>query len=149
MVALAVRRRIRGARGAELIELALILPLLLLLVGGIVDFAFLFQAFSVVNNAAREGARIASLPGYTNVDAQNRVAAYVAAAGLPATPSTNVSNVLITNGGAGAPTSTAKQVQVTYTHTFTMLGPLVALVGGGSFASTVNLNAVSVMRVEL
>lgn len=149
MVAVTLRRRWRGSRGAELIELALILPLLLLLIGGIVDFAFLFQAFSVVNNAAREGARIASLPGYVRQDVENRVAAYVAAAGLPATPSTALSNVTITNGGAGAPTSVGKQVQVTYTHTFTMLGPLVALVGGGSFASTVNLSAVSVMRAEL
>lgn len=149
MVALTLRRRLRGARGAELVELALILPLLLLLIGGIVDFAFMFQAFSVVNNAAREGARIASLPGYTNGDAQNRVAAYVAAAGLPATPTTAVSNVTITNGGAGAPTSQGRQVQVTYTHTFIMLGPLVALAGGGTFSSTVNLRAVSVMRAEL
>ena len=48
-------RLARGERGAELIEFALVLPLLLLLVLGIVDFGFMFQRLEVVTNAAREG----------------------------------------------------------------------------------------------
>ena len=47
-------------RGAELIEFALVFPLLLLIVLGIVDFGFMFQRLEVVTNAAREGARIAA-----------------------------------------------------------------------------------------
>ena len=39
-------------------------PLLLFVILGIVDFGFLFQRMEVVTNAAREGARIAVLPGY-------------------------------------------------------------------------------------
>ena len=31
---------------------------------GIIDFGFLFQHYEVVTNAAREGARVAILPGY-------------------------------------------------------------------------------------
>ena len=31
---------------------------------GIIDFGFLFQRYEVVTNAAREGARVAILPGY-------------------------------------------------------------------------------------
>lgn len=56
-------RRVRSERGAELIEFALVFPVLLLVVLGIVDFGFLFQRMEVVTNAAREGARIAVLPG--------------------------------------------------------------------------------------
>lgn len=141
MVAITLRRRLRGARGAELIELALVLPLLLLLIGGIVDFAFMFQAFEVINNAAREGARVAVLPGYTTSDAQARVAAYVTAAGLTATPATAVTQINLANGsGPGAPTSRAFQVQVTYVHQFTMLRSIVA--------NSVTLVARSVMRSE-
>ena len=55
-------RRRRSERGAELIELALVLPILLLVFAAIVDFALMFQRFLVVSNAAREGARIAVLP---------------------------------------------------------------------------------------
>jgi hypothetical protein len=51
----------------ELIELALILPMLLLMFAAIVDFGLLFQRYLVVSNAAREGARIAVLPGVNYV----------------------------------------------------------------------------------
>ena len=52
-------------RGAELVEFALVFPMLLLVMLGIMDFGFLFQRYEVVTNAAREGARVAILPGYT------------------------------------------------------------------------------------
>src|SRR5688572_16886512 len=62
-----------SARGAELIEFALVLPLMLLLLLGTVDFGLLFQRYHVVTNAAREGARVAVLPGYASADVQARV----------------------------------------------------------------------------
>ena len=61
-------RLLRSERGAELIEMAIVTPLLLLLVFGIVDFGFMFQRYVVLTNAAVEGARVASLPGYTLAD---------------------------------------------------------------------------------
>ena len=68
-----MKRKLRSEGGAELIEFALVLPLLLLIVLGIVDFGFLFQRCEVVTNAAREGARMAVLPGYATADVQARV----------------------------------------------------------------------------
>ena len=62
-------------RGAEVIEFAIVLPLLLLVVFGIVDFGFLFQRYVVLTNAAMEGARVRSLPGYDNADAVARTTA--------------------------------------------------------------------------
>lgn len=59
----AALRRCRSESGAELVEFALVLPLLLVLIGGIADFAMLFQNYEVTTNAAREGARLAVLPG--------------------------------------------------------------------------------------
>ena len=45
-------------------------PTLLLVMLGIIDFGFLFQRYEVVTNAAREGARVAILPGYeASIDA--------------------------------------------------------------------------------
>jgi Flp pilus assembly protein TadG len=43
--------------GQELVEFAIILPLLLLLVFGAVDLGRLFHAYITISNAAREGAR--------------------------------------------------------------------------------------------
>ncbi|MGH7900011.1 MAG: TadE/TadG family type IV pilus assembly protein, partial [Candidatus Binatia bacterium] len=58
-------RRWLSESGAELVEFAFVLPVLLLLIAAIADFAFLFQSYEVATNAVREGARLAVLPGYT------------------------------------------------------------------------------------
>ncbi len=69
--------RVRSQAGAELVEFAMVLPILLLVFGGIVDFGLLLQRQQVVTNAAREGARLAVLPGYTAADVQARVTQFV------------------------------------------------------------------------
>lgn len=48
-------------RGVALLEFALVLPILMLLILGIVEFAWFTKNQQTVSNAAREGARIASL----------------------------------------------------------------------------------------
>lgn len=54
------QRILRGQRGANLIEMALVTTLLLLLFGGIVDLGRAFHSYIVITNAAREGARMGS-----------------------------------------------------------------------------------------
>ena len=76
------RPRSREA-GVELIEFALVFPLLLLVVLGVADFGFLFQRWEALTNATREGARVATLPGYATVDVEDRVVNYLAAGGVP------------------------------------------------------------------
>jgi Flp pilus assembly protein TadG len=140
-----LRSRVRHSRGAELVELALILPILLIIIAGIVDFGFMFQAFMVVNNAAREGARVRILPGYTNADATARVNNYVTASGLAGTATTSVNAITIPTGGAGAPSSNGVRVTVRYPYTFTLLGPVLAASG----ITSVMLTATSAMRSEM
>ena len=48
------RRRKHDETGAELVELALTLPMILLVLLCITDFGFLFQKQEIVANAARE-----------------------------------------------------------------------------------------------
>ena len=50
-------------RGAAAVEFALVVPLLLMLVFGIVDFGYMVNRVSMVNNAARDAAREGSLAG--------------------------------------------------------------------------------------
>ena len=56
-------RRNMGARerGAEAVEFALILPVFLTLVFGIVDFGYMINRDTMINNASREGARQGSV----------------------------------------------------------------------------------------
>ncbi len=47
----------RGERGANLVEAALVIPLLLLLLTGVIDMGRAYYTYITVINAAREGAR--------------------------------------------------------------------------------------------
>ena len=134
----------RGRKGAELIEFALVLPLLLLIIAGIIDFGFLFQSYEAVTNAAREGARVGVLPGYSGADVQARVSSYISASGLPNAATAAMTTRSVATGG-GPPVDVI-DVTVTYPHAFLVLGPISGLFGG-SFG-TVTLTAVSSMRVE-
>ena len=141
-------KRFCGDDAAQLVEFALVLPMLLLLILGIAEFGFIFQRYEVVTNAAREGARMAVLPGYTNADVIARVRTYVTQ-GRVTTTATNP-NIAITNVtipvGAGLPPVSAKRVVVTYTHTYTFL-PRIAGWFGATY-TTIPLTAVAEMRKE-
>jgi Flp pilus assembly protein TadG len=66
-------RHIREERGAAAVEFALILPILVLLVFGIVEFSLAFNRQQGLHAAAREGARIASLPSTPTGEIEDRV----------------------------------------------------------------------------
>ncbi|HET9832284.1 MAG TPA: TadE/TadG family type IV pilus assembly protein [Vicinamibacterales bacterium] len=143
----AARRTWAAESGAELIEFAIALPILLLVITGILDFAILFQRYEVVNNAAREGARVAVLPDFTVDDVKTRVKNYLNASGLTATapdPTVTYSTMSL---GAGAPTVNVVKVVVQYPHQFVFIGPAMALVGAGSMAD-ITLAASATMRTE-
>ncbi|MEZ5243940.1 MAG: pilus assembly protein [Acidimicrobiales bacterium] len=65
-------RRMRGERGATLVESALITPLLLLFVFGIFEFGFAFRDYLTVSNATHDGAREVSVAG-NSADADYRM----------------------------------------------------------------------------
>jgi Flp pilus assembly protein TadG len=135
--------------GAELIELAIVLPLLMLVFAAIIDFGFLFQRFEVVTNAAREGARLGSLIGYSVPDVQARVREYLTASGLTVTTEpTTVQCQDVTLAGYEGKTVKVVKVTVEYPATFLALGPMAALAGGGGTWSTMTLRSASTMRLE-
>jgi hypothetical protein len=60
------RRHQRSESGQALVEFALVVPLLVLIVLGIIDFGRIFYTYEALANAAREGARYCALkPGDT------------------------------------------------------------------------------------
>jgi Flp pilus assembly protein TadG len=140
--------RLRSETGAELVEFALVLPIVLLVFGGIVDFGLLLQRQQVVTNAAREGARLAVLPGYTTTDVQSRVTQFVREGinSTAAAPSTTVTMVTLTPGTG--PAFQAARVQVTLADSFLILGPIVSLAGGTGSFGTIALTATTTMRIE-
>ena len=68
------RRGSRWVRGAAAVELALVLPVLLLLVLGAIEWGYYFFLENVVVNSAREGARAGSIAPAGTAEAQARAA---------------------------------------------------------------------------
>jgi Flp pilus assembly protein TadG len=132
-----LRRQMLRERGAAAVELALVLPLLLLMVGGIVDFGRFFYTQNIVVNAAREGARSRAL-GYTIADSTTRVTQSLT--GMQGTASTKTYNLVQGAGNtltlnANCPSSPGpldrQRVTVTVTgFKYMILGPASRLFGG-------------------
>jgi len=127
-------------RGATAVEVALLMPILLFLVMGIVDFGRALHAQITLTQAAREGVRVAAL-NQPNPATRTQNAA----TGLnPASV-----GVAVTACPAGSAGSASAEVQATYTFEFvTPIGGLAGLFGGGGFGSPIVLSAKGVMPCE-
>jgi len=142
-----IRALRRSDDGAELIEMAIVLPLLLLLFFGMVDFGFMFQRYVVLTNAAAEGARVASLPGYTTADVIARVNAYAVDGGIPG-PVTTTRVAVALPGGAGGGTWPGSQVTVTHVYNFQYIGPILTIFGRATPGS-VTMTSRATMRHQI
>src|SRR6476661_4790362 len=95
----------RDQRGTALIEMAFTLPLLMLISVGIIEFGRAFQTWQIVTNAAREGARVAVLPGYSDSMVTSRVQQYIQVGVLgPATPTVAIQRNVSVSYGTGTAT---------------------------------------------
>jgi Flp pilus assembly protein TadG len=130
-----------GDRGTAALEFALVLPVLLLIVFGIIDFGRALNAQITLTGAAREGARLAAL-GYPDAAIQARVAA--------AAPSLNgVTATVAASCPPGAGPAADAQVDVNYSFSFiTPIGVFVGLFGGSGFGAPIVMTAQGVMSCE-
>jgi Flp pilus assembly protein TadG len=142
------RRRLEDRTGNALVEFALVLPLLLFVFAGIVDFGFMFQRHEVLTNAVREGARLAVLPAnYGAGVIQQRVTDYVTAGLGSATgltvgaPQPAVLNTV--------PPYRTVQVSATLRSSYLILGPVARLIRGGGSWDFIDLSATATMRTEV
>jgi Flp pilus assembly protein TadG len=147
--------RFRGHHAAEdsgqaLVELALALPLLLLILVGIFEFGRAYSIKQSIVNAAREGARTAVVQ--TTVDSAailTVINTYLSSNNI-APDSVNI-EVTASDGTSkslgSATAGDAVSVTVSDRYDFILLGPIVALVGGSS-RSGLDLASRATMRKE-
>jgi Flp pilus assembly protein TadG len=133
--------RLKSARGTALLETALTLPLLLFVAVGIFEFGRAYQYMQVLTNAAREGARVAVLPGQTTDAVQSRVTNYLTAGQIsnPSSATVTLTTTQVSIGGGN--TAPGSKVTVNYPFSFSVLQPVAQLVVmnstvGGSFTMT-------------
>lgn len=141
------------------VEFALVAPLLLMIVFGIIDFGWMIDRSNVVNNVARDAARTASLDGNR---ATIRTVATDELADIGVTypgPNATVTITCTTPAGvtcndsdfdAKAIAGSSVRVTVSYTHHWiTPVGALCSFFGGGSCTgSTIELTRTSEMVRE-
>jgi Flp pilus assembly protein TadG len=122
------------------VEFALLLPMLLLLVFGLIDFGRALNAQITLTQAAREGARLAALGQST---AAVSSATQTAATGLSAV------SVTVTACPVGAGSGVNAVVQVSYTFSFvTPVSAISSLFGSPGFGKSMTLTAQGVMPCE-
>ena len=136
------RSRWHGSSGQALAEVAIALPILLLMLVGIFEFARAYQIQQVVVNAAREGARQAVLQGVDSDSATIIVNSYLTGGTI-----TGATVTITDTGNTGDPTT----VQVSVPYSFTLIGPIIRLATGNSGASgpgDITLSSQATMRHE-
>ena len=119
-------------RGQEVIETALVLPVILAMILGVFSLGSLFSAQLIVTNASREGARLGAL-GRPESRVRDTVKAYLLQSGLTETPEIAISTLKSADGDS-------MNVDVTY--------PVKLLFTIPGVPNPVRLNAAAVMRVE-
>ena len=126
-------------RGATVVEAALVMPLLVLLILGLVEYGWLFLKANQISDAAREGARTATFVGATQASVQSAVKAQMAAAGFnPITVQVAVAPTNLETVGAGEP------VTVTVTVSYASL----SLVHAALVPAPTNLSSSVTMAKE-
>jgi Flp pilus assembly protein TadG len=131
------RRSVSDETGTAILETALTLPLLLLVSVSIFEFGRAYQTWQVLTNAAREGARVAVLPGADAAAVTARVNQYMTDGALTnvaaATVALDAKQTVDIGGGA---TAAASKVTITYPFDFIVLNPVAQLVVKGSTAGS-------------
>ncbi|MCE5229814.1 pilus assembly protein [bacterium] len=71
-----------GVRAVAVVEMALLLPLLIVMLMGLLEYGWLFTKAHQITNIARNAARVAVLPDSTNGDVVSAVATQMAQVGM-------------------------------------------------------------------
>ena len=149
-----------GEKGASAVEFALLLPVLVLLIFGIVEGGLILYDQAVITNASREGARMGILFATTRPTEQ-QIQDYVESRLLedPTKPHDNSANPwqmisfsdanpdVIVPTGACASFGSNLTVTVNYDYSFLVLSSVVGLFGD-EWAKTLSLSATTTMRCE-
>jgi Flp pilus assembly protein TadG len=128
-------RKNRG--GATVVEFAIVAPILVLLVFGMIEFGRMVMVQQVLTNAAREGARVGVLDSSTVTDVQTTVNTYLTGGGVSGATVTVTPNPL-SSAGYGAPVTVT--VSVPFSQVSWLPSPM--------FLKTTSLSASTVMRRE-
>jgi Flp pilus assembly protein TadG len=136
-----------GERGQALVEMALILPVLLILIIGMLEFSRAWSAKQAVTDAAREGARLAVVQNVDvdQTDVTAAIATSLSRAGIPGWAATIQFDETPGPAGKWRNTGEIQQVYVAVDYRFSLLGPLIRMATG---SETIRMASLVAMRNE-
>lgn len=126
---------LRNERGQALVEFALILPILLILIMGIVQFGLVLNAYITIENASREGAR-RGIVGSSDTEIKNLIIAT-----SPNLEERNITVNITPNVGSRKSGDTLK-VEIVYNYNLSV--PIISNI----FNKVVTLKSQTSMRIE-
>jgi Flp pilus assembly protein TadG len=132
-------------RGSQLVELAIIMPLVLVMLGATAEFGRFFYTYSTLLKGTRTASRyLVSQPvGSSDAAARNLVVyGNTAGTGTPLASGLTTANVVITPNKVGAKTQTVEIQNYTYVPIF----DLGKLTKSSTLSLSVNVGAKSTMR---
>lgn len=146
-----IKRIVRKEHGSQLVELALVLPILLVLMGAAAEFGRFFYTYSTLQNAVRAGARHASKWRITEpweFPETSRMVVYgdfTDTSKGPILPGLSTSNVSIVTNGPSANTVDSVTVKI-INYQYTPIFDVGKLTGIPALSLKINLNASSTMH---
>jgi Flp pilus assembly protein TadG len=150
-------RKINNQNGAAMVEFAIVLPLLLTLIFGIIEFGVMFYDKAVITNASREAARVGIMytssviqPSFTKAERDDVITdtvinyseSHLITFGVSSPPTISLAGDCTDTKGrtnAGKPLT----VSVTFRYTFLVLPNFIS-----SLIGPINISAETVMRCE-
>jgi Flp pilus assembly protein TadG len=139
--------RRKGSAGQALVEMALVLPVLILIVVAIFDFGRAVFAFNSISNAAREGARIGIVDQSTGSSgalvAAEEAAKQATGLGLDPTDAAQIAVTFPNPGGNCVNPGVGCTIRVEVNYEFEAITPLI-----GGLVNPIDLVAVTEMPIE-
>lgn len=121
-----MRRSLNHEKGAVIVETAIILPLFIIILIGVLEFGIVFHNYLILQNASREGARYGSV-GHTAPEIEQRVRDFAFHLDTP--------NLSVTVVNAEGPRGSTLEVRANYP--LPLITPLMqTLTGTPSFTLT-------------
>jgi len=131
-------------RGQALVETALVMPLILLVLVGIMEFGRAWNIHQVVTDAARQGARKAAI-WHKSGSARDSAIAVVGRSLTAGSINPATATIDVQGDNPGSEEAT---VRVEVDYPFILLGPVMALAGQSWSNGTVTLKSSAIMRNE-
>ena len=146
-----VRRFVKREQGTHLVELAIALPVMLVLMGGLAEFGRFFYTYTTLTNAVRAGARHACKwernASWTFPETSNMVVYgdYSDTSNGPILPGLTTANVDITANGPSVNNIDSVTVSIK-NYTYQPLFDLGKLTGISGLSLNINMNASATMH---